>query len=1510
MLKPYHDRFNDLVFVYVHTGRLEDESNRVYSISSTIVRLGKSPLEFESLVRYNEFTERERYYSNLSKKELESAPTSQEVGNRIKTFLLGQRFAFAFNDNSNIDELKKFVGIDRIIDLSFASEFFLQQLESHSLKRLWEYLFRKRRDQVSFSASEIVLLSVEVVKHICGTELNDQKYSRSGTLRYYLKKSDTLFGEAFFNITRSYRNYFGGLFDPCSKPDTENWKVFLEKVDSSTPSDKKDETHRKISEQEIKERFQKMASSGKGFKYRSSQVEYAHHITRALNESAILCVEAGTGTGKTQGYLVPVMEFLRRNTGVRVAVSTYTKSLQDQIFQREIGFTKEIFKIYEDIPVALLKGKSSYVCVEKLDYSYEKALSGDKLLAWLYLLNNVYNYRSTDTDVIGENVWKYLNGQNFLAHTLNTASAKEGCDSRHFRCPAQVVTAKARDSRLIVTNHHKLALLDREPILSGLFRNYVIDEANHFEEAVRSAFRAEANSKEIHQSVLYLEKSIRKIHSKAVGVEESALKNSLVGITDLTTNINELRSTLTSINPRVKFMEESVLIPGHANFREGHINTHLQAMRDAILSIYNGVKAVMEDDYRVSLKIVSRTAKKVQSEMNLLNSFSESLKQIEDSLVSQNSVPSYILLRKNFVLFASPVEVDEIIRKNIYEDKDSIVYTAATLCQKRSFDCFHEITGLTEPLATEGESDSEKSVESVAIPSSFSSSLMEIMVPEDAVSGRYENKNEWLSRVVPMISDLVKNNKGRSLVLFSSYEDLKHVAEKISEEVTNSGYPLLIQKPGLPTINLCDEFRTVKESVLFGVDTFWHGVDFRGDTLTQVIVTRIPFPSPKDPIQMMRKNIFLAKKYWERFYYQTDIKLKQGIGRLIRSETDKGTVVILDSRFRAKDYSDGERFNLKRGKESTDEVELKKYKTSEATSKPQYIMEQQHFFSDDKIKRHPDEKEEWSDLGEAEVENLLYQLQQERDLSEHKVVNILNTLASIASEKSVPILLKYLKSSNAKFVKRAAKALGRIGSREVVRKLEEILTDPSSIIRRRAIMLLGELRAKEIKSKLQNISENDESEFVRLAAHDALKLINEIDSPKEEHFNYIKESDEHDHDFFIRKVENPDISFWSLTKTNDKITDPRILEIRKKHRRAYEPWSDQEDDLLRQQFQSTNNIKHLAETFQRNPGAIRTRIKKLDLIDEVERVQKTKEPDHAHRPTEDKPKSEIDSEPRRSKKATAEQKAEIIKLLNESDLTSDQIAENVGISPPTVWAFKAHVTMGTYGKLPGKRLEPNQKQFVCLAVSRKYSGYCVAGKEITGDSETAWVRPVSKRKNGELSPSDLKLRDGDYPKLLDVLTLSIKKPFPHYYQTENYLIDESRRWSKNGTAQPPDLSKLCDDVDILWVNGDHSHGGHNDRIPLELANEELTTSLLLINPNEFKIVVKKEPGAKKRIRAEFVHNGTNYSLIVTDPSVEKKYGGKEEGEYRFDKGDIYLCISIGEPFGGYCYKLVAGVIGI
>ena len=120
----------------------------------------------------------------------------------------------------------------------------------------------------------------------------------------------------------------------------------------------------------------------------------------------------------------------------------------------------------------------------------------------------------------------------------------------------------------------------------------------------------------------------------------------------------------------------------------------------------------------------------------------------------------------------------------------------------------------------------------------------------------------------------------------------------MADAITALDLPLLVQQKGMPTVNLCEEFRTVKESVLFGVDTFWYGVHFKGDTLTQVIITRIPYPSPFEPVQRARKEMLSPRDYWMRYAYETDVKLRQGMGRLIRCETDSGRVVILDSRFK------------------------------------------------------------------------------------------------------------------------------------------------------------------------------------------------------------------------------------------------------------------------------------------------------------------------------------------------------------------------------------------------------------------------------------------------------------------------------------------------------------------------------------------------------------------------------------------------------------------------------------
>ena len=194
--------------------------------------------------------------------------------------------------------------------------------------------------------------------------------------------------------------------------------------------------------------------------------------------------------------------------------------------------------------------------------------------------------------------------------------------------------------------------------------------------------------------------------------------------------------------------------------------------------------------------------------------------------------------------------------------------------------------------------------------------------------------------------------------------------------------------------------------------------------------------------------------------------------------------------------------------------------------------------------------------------------------------------------------------------------------------------------------------------------------------------------------------------------------------------------------------------------------------------------------------------------------------------------------------------------------------------------------------------------------KSSWIRPVSSRQLGELPLEFLKFSDGSALNLLDVINLPIKKALPHYYQAENYLTERKRPWEKVGRLGLDKLTELCDPVDILWENGYHSAKGKNDKIPVEIANEKCESSLALIQPQEFSLVLESGLTFKQKIRAEFIYHGVPYNLAVTDTFVEKEYADRLEGRYGIEKKDIYICISLGEPLEGFCYKLVAGVIGL
>lgn len=220
------------------------------------------------------------------------------------------------------------------------------------------------------------------------------------------------------------------------------------------------------------------------------------------------------------------------------------------------------------------------------------------------------------------------------------------------------------------------------------------------------------------------------------------------------------------------------------------------------------------------------------------------------------------------------------------------------------------------------------------------------------------------------------------------------------------------------------------------------------------------------------------------------------------------------------------------------------------------------------------------------------------------------------------------------------------------------------------------------------------------------------------------------------------------------------------------------------------------------------------------------------------------------------------------------------------------------------------KKIVCLANSRKHSGRCVAGKEVLVKGYGDWIRPVSARPSAEISEEEERYEDGTTADVLDVIKIPVIGATPTLHQSENCVIDADYYWVKKGQISWPDLKQLVDQPKPLWINNDSTYYGLNDRVKVELA-AKLKNSLMLIEPEDLTIKVltegKEFGNPRRRVRAEFTHVGTKYSLIVTDPVAEKALLAKPNADYKMK--NTYLCISLGEAHNdGSCYKLVATVL--
>ena len=222
-------------------------------------------------------------------------------------------------------------------------------------------------------------------------------------------------------------------------------------------------------------------------------------------------------------------------------------------------------------------------------------------------------------------------------------------------------------------------------------------------------------------------------------------------------------------------------------------------------------------------------------------------------------------------------------------------------------------------------------------------------------------------------------------------------------------------------------------------------------------------------------------------------------------------------------------------------------------------------------------------------------------------------------------------------------------------------------------------------------------------------------------------------------------------------------------------------------------------------------------------------------------------------------------------------------------------------------MAPYTRTIICLANSKKNLGRCVAGLELTGEKPTTWLRPVSERSGHELSLDDRRYANGADVALLDIVEVALLHHAPEGCQQENHLIDDGVYWRKLATFSARDLVQYARTNAPLWLDGNSSYSGRNDRI-LAHASDQLAHSLELVKPSNPIVIVA--PGRTKRqVRVKFHLGATEYNFVVTDTEVEAAYLPRENGMYPLD-GDVLFCVSLGEPFDGHRYKLVAAVIPV
>ena len=593
----------------------------------------------------------------------------------------------------------------------------------------------------------------------------------------------------------------------------------------------------------------------------------AQAVEQALTEKRHLIVEAGTGTGKTLAYLVPVIR-----SGKRVIISTGTKNLQEQLFYKDIPFLEQaLFPNGEGkLNVCYMKGRNNYLCRKKLyDLTGQPVLSG---------LDEIEHYRAiaawekaTQTGDRAE--LAELPEASALWHKLDARSDTclgQKCSSWD-KCFITEMHRRAVESDIIIVNHHlffaDLAIKQQAEYApdAGILPEVgavIFDEAHELEDVAGSYFGISVSNARVEELCRDVEASLQRNHQLSAA----------------------LSGALKSLRDRSMFFF-ALLPQGEGRFAFENRRDFLEENGDEFLALQQSLQ-------RLSAELENLPSKP-EEVFNFTRRSQELQVQLGFVMESEDHNTVFWIERRrggrdklNVFLQATPIDVAPILKTCLFDKLDCAVLTSATLAVGGGFEYMRRRLGL-------------EYTREVVLPSHFDYENQALFyVPPDLPDPRTP---QFAAKAADCIRRLLEITRGRAFVLFTSYVQMNDVYQRLLGELD---FPMLLQGDA-PKTALLEEFRLTPNAVLFATSSFWQGVDVQGEQLSCVIIDRLPFAVPSDPVVAARVKAIDAEGGNAFFQYQVPaavITLKQGFGRLIRSLHDRGLLVLLDNRILKKQY--------------------------------------------------------------------------------------------------------------------------------------------------------------------------------------------------------------------------------------------------------------------------------------------------------------------------------------------------------------------------------------------------------------------------------------------------------------------------------------------------------------------------------------------------------------------------------------------------------------------------------